>query len=138
MYEKTKSYIMMAQIAEELNKIGVDPFTPNKYWVDDPTREYGYFANNLYEIATNAIKDDLIFIGCKDGIGFDAKLQFALNLDGEIKQNVYDILKQYPLPDQVQYAFYEGHITFKQYNQLMKQAQGGYTLWEKQPHKMQF
>ena len=124
MYEKTKIYNLYVQIVKDLKTKGVDPFISNKYWVNDPTEEYGYYSTNLYAVAFSAIKNNLYYMGCNTNvIGHTATIDFALNLDGEIKQSVYDMLKKYPLPDQVQYAFYEGHITFKQYNQLMKKAQ---------------
>ncbi len=98
--------------------------TDNKYYVNDPTMEYGYMCTDLRQIAKNLAQDNLYVLHVEPGFTITAHIDLAQSLDDIIAESAYEILKDSPTQELIDYAFYEGHITFKQYNELYQKVKG--------------
>ena len=88
-------------------------------------------VNYLYENNLTVIKSELhTWAKYGGGITPTITLTCALDLDNEIRKSVYELLKEHPAIENIDYALTNGHITFKQYNELYKQIKvnGGKTL----------
>lgn len=108
--------------------------------IADEIEVYNNFSstlNYLYENNLIVIKSELhTWAKYSGGITPTITLKCALDLDNEIKSSVYELLKEFAdkkspeFMQQLDNAILNGHITFKEYNELYKlsKVNGGKTL----------
>lgn len=109
-------------LVSTLKGIGVsNPFNPDNVYVVHKPNGRAFRSNNILDIVFQAMENGWVLIGARKPILDEtARLHYTLDLEHGIAEHVYSLLAKYPSENALQYAFYEGHITFKQYNTLTK------------------
>ncbi len=91
-----------------------------KFWINDESKNFGYEQNNLYEIARHCAETGVRPTKVENLDECIITLEYSL--EALIKVSVFECLDkiEHLSRSQIDYAFYEGHITFKQYNKLVQ------------------
>lgn len=122
----TKTLEVVNYIGYSTRTYGIDPLdvhTVYKLYTNGKIK----FYNNIASCAGYIVENDLHIIHmdkAKETIKPVINIVACISLDNEIVRSVYEILKDSPTQELIDYAFYEGHITFKQYNELYQKVKG--------------